>query len=142
MLCLDVNVLVHAFVRASPSHERCATWLESALQDRQAMALPLATLSGFVRIVTSRLVFPTPSTPDRATEFTDWLLAHPRTLIPPTNQSVYDISRDLIREHGLSGNDVPDAFLAATALHLGATLVTADRGFRRFGSPAVLDPCS
>ena len=142
MLCVDVNILVHAFVRASPSHEACATFLRSALDERQALALPLMTLSGFWRIVTSRVIFPTPSSPDLATDFTDWLMAHPRTLIPSSDQAIYELSRDLVRQHGLSGSDIPDAVLAATALSLGATLVTADRGFRRFGALRVLDPTS
>ena len=38
----------------------------------------------------------------------------------------------LCRDVGAKGNVVPDAYLAATALEVGAELVTADRGFGRF----------
>jgi predicted nucleic acid-binding protein len=38
----------------------------------------------------------------------------------------------LCREIGAKGNVVPDAYLAAIALEVGAELVTADRGFGRF----------
>lgn len=140
MYCVDVNILVHAFAKPSPAHAQCRTWLDTVLGEQRAVALPLPTLSGFLRIVTNRAVLTTPSSTDRATAFTDWLLEHPRTLVPGFDQRVYEISRDLIREHGLRGNDVPDAVLAATALHLGATLATTDRGFRRFGGLPVMDP--
>jgi toxin-antitoxin system PIN domain toxin len=117
-------------------------WLEVALEGRQPIALPGSVLSGFWRIVTHRRVLTVPSSPDRATAFTDWLLAHPITMVPAVGQATFATARDLIRDLGLAGNDVPDAVLAATALELRATLVTADRGFRRFGGLNVMDPTS
>jgi uncharacterized protein len=140
MYCVDVNILVHAFGKASPSHEACLRWMDAALAERRVVSLPQETLSGFLRIVTNRRIFSVPSSPERATQFTDWLVAHPRTLIPADVDGIYATSRDLIREHDLRGNDVPDAVLAATAMNLGATLVTSDRGFRRFSALSLLDP--
>jgi len=93
-------------------------------------------------MVTHRQVLKLPSSPDRATEFTDWLLAHPITTVPALGQAPCAQARDLIRDLGLTGNDVPDAVLAATALELRDTLVTADRGFRRFRELNVVDPTS
>lgn len=49
-------------------------------------------------------------------------------------------TRDLCRRYMLTGNDVPDAYLAALAIEHGATWVTSDRGFERFPSLAVEDP--
>jgi hypothetical protein len=142
MYCVDVNILVHAYAPASPDHRVCRRWLEVALEGGQPIALPVSVLAGFWRFVTHRKALTVPSSPDKATEFTDWLLAHPITIVPAAGQATLVAARDLVRELGLTGNDVPDAVLAATALELRATLVTADRGFRRFRGLTVLDPTS
>ncbi len=142
MYCVDVNILVHAYAPASPDHRVCRKWLEVALEGGQPIALPVSVLAGFWRIVTHRKALTVPSSPDKATAYTDWLLAHPITMVPAVGQATFAIARDLVRELGLTGHDVPDAVLAATALELRATLVTADRGFRRFRGLTVMDPTS
>lgn len=43
-------------------------------------------------------------------------------------------------QHGLRGNAIPDAYLAALALEQGATWVTTDRGFARYEGLRLLDP--
>jgi predicted nucleic acid-binding protein len=48
--------------------------------------------------------------------------------------------RDLVTSQRLRGSDVPDAYLASVAMEQGATMVTLDRGFRRFEGLRVLDP--
>ena len=48
--------------------------------------------------------------------------------------------RGLVEQHGLRGNDIPDAYLAALALEQGATWVTTDRGFARYEGLRLLDP--
>ncbi|WP_268957765.1 hypothetical protein [Ruania zhangjianzhongii] len=40
----------------------------------------------------------------------------------------------------LRGHDVPGAYLAALALENGASMVTLDQGFRRFGQLRTIDP--
>ena len=140
MYCVDVNTLVHSYSPASPDHEPCRAWLEQALAGIRPIALPMAVLSGFWRVVTHRRIFATPSMPQKAVAFTDWLIAHPITLVPAIDAAVYAMSQRLILDQGLAGNDVPDAVLAATALELRATLVTADRAFRRFADLSIVDP--
>lgn len=51
----------------------------------------------------------------------------------------WSIFSQIVGEHRLRGDDVPDAYYAAIALEQGATVVTADRGFARFGV-RTLDP--
>ena len=140
MYCADVNILIYAFIKDSPFHEPCASWIQHALREPRGVALPMPVISGFLRITTSRRVRVNPSPPDLATDFVDWVLAHPRAFIPGSDNRDYVLARSLIREQGLTGDDIPDAMLAATALGLGATLVTADRGFRRFAGLSLLDP--
>jgi predicted nucleic acid-binding protein len=45
----------------------------------------------------------------------------------------WTIFTDLVVQHRLRGNDVPDAYLSATALEAGATLVSRDPGLSRYG---------
>ncbi|MHB8275600.1 MAG: PIN domain-containing protein [Dermatophilaceae bacterium] len=52
----------------------------------------------------------------------------------------WGIFHDLVSAHGLRGNDIPDACLAALALEQGATWVTTDRGFARYQGLRLLDP--
>jgi predicted nucleic acid-binding protein len=52
----------------------------------------------------------------------------------------WGIFHDLVSQHGLRGNDIPDAYLAALALEQGATWVTTDRGFARYEGLRLLDP--
>ena len=42
------------------------------------------------------------------------------------------ILADLCRRGPITGNGVPDAYLAALAIEAGATWITADSGFARF----------
>ncbi len=140
MLCVDVNVLVHAHVAASPEHEAVAKWLDEVLASAEAIAVPMPVLAGFWRVVTNRRIFPVPASTAAAVGFTDWLLDHARVFVPGHSAAQAAIARDLVLKLGLSGDDIPDAVLAAMAVNLNATLVTCDRGFNRFPGLAVLDP--
>ena len=59
----DVNVLVCAFREDAVHHERCRTWLEKSLRDRERVGLSELVLSGVLRVLTHPRVFdpPTPS---------------------------------------------------------------------------------
>lgn len=50
-----------------------------------------------------------------------------------------DIFTNQCREASATANLVTDAYIAATAISLGATLVTFDRDFRRFDGLKVLE---
>jgi hypothetical protein len=52
----------------------------------------------------------------------------------------WSIFLDFVKDLNLSGDDIPDAYLAATTMEAGASLVTTDRGFSRFRSLRVIDP--
>jgi uncharacterized protein len=142
MLCVDVNVLVHAFRPTSPRHEHVRPWLDSAAQGPERIGVLPFVGSAFVRIVTNRRIFREPTPPVEAVEFVDALLTAPRTLLVEPGQGHWGIFCDLVRAQRLTGDDVPDAFLAAAALEMGATLVTSDRGFGRFPGLRVIDPAA
>ncbi|SFS00567.1 toxin-antitoxin system PIN domain toxin [Agrococcus baldri] len=140
MLFLDVHVLVGAQRNdGAPLSRPMRSWLESALGGHEAIGVSELALSAMVRIVTHPRVFEQPSAPAHAIAFADALLAAPQTAVVRAGARHWSIFSQLVADHRLRGSDVPDAYYAAIALEHGATLVTADRGFGRFGV-RVLDP--
>lgn len=140
MLLLDVNVLVGAQRNdASPHSRTMRRWLENALTTHTLIGVSELALSAMVRLVTHPRVFEQPSAPSEALAFADALIAAPQTSIVRPGARHWPIFADLVSQHRLRGNDIPDAYYAALALEHGATMVSADRGFRRFDI-RVLDP--
>jgi len=128
----DVNVLVYAMRRDSPQHQRCLAWLEDALSGVEPVALVAPVVAGFLRIVTNPRIYAFPTDAEQALEFIEAVLEAPAAVVPPPSKRHMAAFLNLCRRAGVKGDLVPDAWLAATAIDLDATLVTAERGFARF----------
>lgn len=140
MLFPDVNVLVGAQRNDDSPHARTMRgWVVDALQGHEAIGIGEQVLASMVRIVTNPRVFSHPSAPSEALEFAGAILGAPVVQIVRPAARHWEIFSDLVRGHRLRGNDVPDAYLAAIALEVGATMVSADKGLGRYGV-RVLDP--
>ena len=130
----DVNVLLAASRTDHPHHGVASVWLERSMAGAASggslIVLPMVTAS-FLRLATHPKVFRQPTPPDAAVEFIDSLLA-------TTGVELADLGREwpalkqLVRQHELTANDVPDAWIAAAVQTLGTRLVTFDRGFSRW----------
>ncbi|MBP8181049.1 MAG: type II toxin-antitoxin system VapC family toxin [Acidimicrobiia bacterium] len=140
MRFVDVNVLVDAHRPESTKHPQVSMWLERARRGREPLGLPSVVASGFIRIVTHPRVFKEPSPVEVALSFVDGLLASPAVVPVMIGDRHWAIFRDLCSRYTLTGNDIPDAYLAALAIEQGATWVTSDRGFERFPSLRVEHP--
>ena len=136
----DVNVLVGAQRNDdSPHAHAMRTWLESALAGHETVGIIEHTLSSMIRVVTHPRVFANPTKPHEALAFADAVMSAPNVqLVRPADRH-WPLFSELVRSQRLRANDIPDAYLAALALEAGATFVTADRGFVRFGV-RTLDP--
>lgn len=141
----DVNVLVAASRRDHPHHAPALAWLDEALAGCAAGArfslLPMVA-SGMVRLVTHPKVFPEPTPTAAALAFVDAVRTAPG-VETATVGGEWDAFADLCRAHVLTGNAVPDAWIAAAVRHHHEHLATFDRGFRRLldpGSLTILDP--
>lgn len=132
MLCVDVNVLVDAFRPDAPSHEPVRAWLDAARNDSEPIALLPDVAAAFVRICTNRRIWRIPSPTADTLHFVSALAASPAVAWHRPGPRQWDLFMALVVDLNLSGDDVPDAYLAASALDLGSTLVTSDRGFTRF----------
>jgi toxin-antitoxin system PIN domain toxin len=126
----DVNVLVAAFRADHPHHRVAATWLRARIADQTPLAVVPMVAAAFLRLVTSRRVFPDAAPPARAVEFVDALLAQPGARWVAAQEEWRSL-KDLCLDKRLAGNDVPDAWLAASVIGLGEHLVTFDAGLRR-----------
>jgi toxin-antitoxin system PIN domain toxin len=134
MLFPDVNVLVGAQRNdISPHSQTMRAWLDGALDGHESVGICEPVMASMARIVTNGKVFEHPSTPAQALDFADAVLGAPGVVVVRPGGRHWAIFGDLVREQRLRANAVPDAYLAAIALEVGATMVTADRGFARFG---------
>ena len=129
----DINVLVYAYRREAPAHERYRSWLGGLLAGHEDIALADHSLAGFVRIVTNSRIFADPSPTGLALDFVDRLRAAPRARPVSATPATWAKVREwAMHDRGLRGNLVPDAYLGALAVTHEAKLATADRGFSRF----------
>ena len=129
----DVNVVVAAARPDHLHHAQAKAWwldaLQSATAERPIYLLP-PVISGFIRIVTHPKIFDAPSVIDAATVHIDALLALSNVTIleMPTRWSNF---RQLCIEKALSGNAIPDAWIASTVAQHNEHLVTFDKDFRK-----------
>jgi len=129
----DVNVLVAASRSDHPQHAVARSWLEQALgaaTSGTSFTLMPMVLASFLRLVNSPKIFHLPTPIDEAVGFVDALLAVPGAQLAPLGPE-WPRLRQLCLDKQLSGNDLPDAWLAAATLHLGEHLVSFDRDFRK-----------
>lgn len=132
MLFVDVNVLIYAHRPESPDHDRYSEWIEAARRGEEPLGLGDAVLVGFLRIVTNHRIFREPTPLGIAVDYVHQLQTSPSAIRAVPTDRVWDIFAELAEAVGARANTIPDAFLAATAIDLNATMITADRGFARF----------
>ena len=114
--------------------------MEQALIGPEPVGLPEQVLAGMIRLVTNHRIYQDPSTPAAVLSFCDAILDAPASMRVRPGERHWGIFHGLVSRHGLRGNDIPNAYLAALALEQGATWVTTDRGFARYEGLRLLDP--
>lgn len=140
MILVDVNILVYARNTAAKEHSVAVEWLDRQLNDLGPVALPWASLLGFLRIATNPRAFPQSLTVAEAwDQATSWLSAEPAWIPQPTERHA-DVLGTLLAQPGVHGNLVPDAHLAALAIEHGLTLCSSDEDFARFKGLRWINP--
>jgi hypothetical protein len=134
-----VNVVVAA-ARADHVHHAIARdWLEGALDDAArstaTFRLQPMVLASVLRLLTSARVFAEPTPLADTLRFLDAMLARPGVEVPAVGCE-WPALRRLCDDHSLTGNAIPDAWLAAAVLSQGEHLVTFDSRFERLLPPA------
>ena len=136
----DVNILVAASRQDHPHHAAALAWLEQAIADSET-GTPLTILpmvaSGFLRLVTHPRVFVVPTPLPDAQAFLDALLTAPGVGMLPLG-SEWPHFTALCAQHQLTGNAIPDAWIASAAHDHHQPLVTFDKGFRKLLKPSMV----
>jgi toxin-antitoxin system PIN domain toxin len=136
----DVNILVAASRRDHPHHGTALDWMEGALADsaegRSLAILPMVA-AGFLRLVTHPKVFVEPTPLDAAMVFLRTVLDSPG-VVQPLLGSEWPQVELLCARHTLTGNAIPDAWIAAAAQNHHLHLVTFDKGFRKLLKPSMV----
>ena len=136
----DVNVLVAASRRDHVHHAPALAWLEGALEvgaGGQTLAILPMVASGFLRLATHPKVFVEPTPLKAAQAFLRAVLDMPGVAMPMLGEE-WPLFEKLCTQHKLSGNAIPDAWIAAAALSHHLHLVTFDKDFRRLMKPSMV----
>jgi toxin-antitoxin system PIN domain toxin len=126
----DVNILVAASRQDHPHHERALGWLEEAINIGSSLAILPMVASGFLRLVTHPKVFLAPTPINEALKFLRAVFDSPGVVLLPLGNEWSEFER-LCAFHSLTGNAIPDAWIAATASSNRLHLVTFDKDFRK-----------
>lgn len=137
MIAADTNILVYAHREEMPEHARAKEHLIRLAEGPSPWGLPVFCLGEFLRVVTHPRLFRPPSTIQQALAFVEALMESPAVRILGTDESYWTLLRAAIADSQATGNLVFDAQIAAVCVAHGATLLTADRDFARFGIPTV-----
>jgi len=140
LFLVDANILIYAFRRDSPFHEKCYGWIRKSLAGDEPVATTGVVELAFLRITTLPSLGKAAVSPRDAFEFLNALRRDPMSVRIEPGRSHGEILAELCQQLGLRGNDINDAYLAALALEYDAELVSADRDFRRFPGLSLVDP--
>ena len=128
----DVNILVYAFRADSPLHTAAREVLLESIDQHEPFLFSPPVAISFLRLVTNPRIFLNPSGLEESWRFIDLLESHPSALRVESDPMTFGIFKHLSLVSKALGNDIPDAWLAATAIRHDAVLVTADRRFSRW----------
>ena len=129
----DVNLLVAASRSDHPHHRVARAWFAQTIKacatGTSLRVMPLAAAS-FLRIVTNPRIFAVPMPIGNALAFVDALLASPGVELATLGPE-WPLMRRLCLDKPLTGNALPDAWLAAAVMQHGEQLVTFDSDFKK-----------
>jgi uncharacterized protein len=127
----DVNILVYALRAEMLHHAQCKEWLRERSENDDVIYLIRPVLASFLRIVTNKRIFKEPTPIELAFTFVTELTQARGCHVPELTSSQWATFKRLCIDASLSGDKVPDVFIAAAAIDLDAELVSADKDFGR-----------
>lgn len=132
MKLLDVNILISAHRPENEGHEFYLRCVQELLAGREPYLYCEWILSAFVRIVTRPGFYGDPTPLAVALRGAEAVRSGANAVPIMPGGRHWEIFTGLCRREGLTGNLVPDAYLAALAIEANAEWVTTDRDFERF----------
>lgn len=140
MIIPDINLLVHAYNRESPSHASARAWWEALLNGTRPVGIPWIVMLGFIRIATHRQILLRPMTAAEACARVRAWLGRPLVTVVHPGDRHADILFNLLEALGTAANLTTDAHLAALAIEYQAELHSTDADFQRFAGLRWINP--
>jgi toxin-antitoxin system PIN domain toxin len=123
---------VYSHREDAPRHPAFREWLDATVSSDEAFGVSSLVLSGFLRVVTHPRIFAGPTPLDVALEFVAALRRQPNAVPVEPGLRHWEIFTQLCLGSEVTGNLVPDAYLAALAIESGSEWITTDRDYARF----------
>jgi toxin-antitoxin system PIN domain toxin len=133
----DVNVLVALHRPQHQHHTTAQHWWHEGRRHGEPVTVPDLVWVGFIRVVTNRRIFSSPSTTEGVWAFVEAMRAQGIYIQYAAHPRLLDMLGVQLRNARASADLVTDAYIAASAIALGATVVTFDGDFRRFDGLSV-----
>jgi uncharacterized protein len=135
-ILVDSNILVYAINNASPKHEAAQGFLQKNVGH---MAIAHQNIFESLRVLTHPK-FQNPMTSTEAIAAVNAITDHCRIIAP--GYETHEITLALIDKHRLTGNKIFDAYLTATALSMGITIIATDntQDFLPFKEVSLINP--
>jgi hypothetical protein len=133
-------VLIYAYSTDVPQHRPARTWLETAFKEREAVRIPWAVISGFLRLMTGNRLLTKPLSADEVCVVIDDWLATSNVAVLDPGPGYWPIMKALMRATNARGDRLSDLHIAALALENDAAVCTTDRDFDRFPGLRVINP--
>ena len=132
MRIVDANVLLYAVNTDARHHAASREWLNTALGGADRVGFDWIVGVAFLRLATSRTVFPSPlSTAEALDQLGDWMAAPGAVVLHPTPAHLA-VMAGLLEPTGAAGNLINDAHIASLAIEHRAEVVSYDNDFARF----------
>ena len=132
-IAIDTNVLVYAHRDEMDKHDAAKVLIRRLVVGDTPWSIPVFCIGEFLRVVTHRGFFPSPTPLDEALEVIDSLLQSPSVHLLRPGDRYWKIFNRVALQAGVSGNLVFDAQIVALCLEHGfLTIVSDDRDMRRF----------
>ena len=139
MNVLDVNVVVALYHRDHPHHAAAGAWWEESRAAGEPFTVPDIVWVAFARVITNRAVFSIPATFEQAWTFVTAVMDQDTYARYAADERVLAVFARLSAGSRATGNLITDAYVAAMATSLGASVVTFDRDFRKFDDVSVIE---
>lgn len=138
---LDANILLYASDQASPVHPQAREIIGRLAAGPEIVYLFWPTLMAYLRLVTHPAVFARPLPIVEAIDNIEQLVSRPHVRTAGEGDGFWRSFREVADDARPSGNLVPDTHLVALMREHGVrTILTRDRGFRRYPGIRVRDP--
>jgi toxin-antitoxin system PIN domain toxin len=140
-VALDASILVYAGNDDALEQRRAADVIESVSTGSELVYVFWPVAIAYLRIATDARIFSHPLSPAGAMANLETLLQLPNVRSPGEGAGFWQIYRNVASEAEPRGPLVPDAHIVALMRQYGVrTILTRDRGFRRFDGIRVRDP--